>query len=293
MCIISRRKKFPKAPTSTKTKKKRKPVKYGLFNLKTLCKNEENMARKTKKELLKEFYIKVRSTVMADQWKKIPNKQKQVEALFKKKASIREAAIYFEAPKERKKYYYTRKTLKGKTYFSDQDGQRIAKKNLKKGRPVYITAAWNIENVAKKGEAIKTSERGKKKEVKKFPPKHARIVEQQNFNVSAEISDAIKTGKDLYSKVKGRTYKHESNKSKMDMLLFFYELNEAFYHRFKKLIDSPIFHVKTIISEKNKLFFADFDSIRIDENISAASAIGQAFKDFYRDILKLKNRYYK
>lgn len=193
-----------------------------------------------------------------------------------------------------KQYYFVRYQVSGKTYYKNQDGKRVSAEKVKSGkRKVYELVQREIkgsggESLYKKGELL---DRKKAKAKKVKEPENQRLP-VQNIFIQREIISNQNKGRDIFTKVLGSTYKHESKESQANVILFNYEVNESFYRRLKKLIDSPVFVLDTIQSRKNNLFLIDYDSLQLDSGIKESKMILKAFIQFKNDVKQLRSKYF-
>jgi hypothetical protein len=194
--------------------------------------------------------------------------------------------------KETKKYYFVEyKGKKGQTLYKNQDGKRVSKANVKKGkRKVYILIQNTIPYTnLQKGDLL---DRQKKKAKKQSKPIKAETLEILSVLIQKEISQAINENFEIYSKVQGVTYKHESEESKVNLLLFNYDLQGQFYKTFNELVDSPFFFLSVELALRNKIELFDWDSIELNPEIEVSDEIQEALETFKELIEALKNKYF-
>lgn len=194
--------------------------------------------------------------------------------------------------KETKKYYFVEyKGKAGQTLYKNQDGKRVSKANVQSGkRKVYELVQNTIPYTnLEKGDLL---DRRKKKAKKQKEPIKAETLEILSVLIQKEISQAINENFEIYSKVQGVTYKHESEESKVNLLLFNYDLQGQFYKTFDELIDSPFFFLSVELALRNKIELFDWDSIELNPEIEVSDEIEEALENFKELIEALKNKYF-
>jgi len=145
-----------------------------------------------------------------------------------------------------KKYYFVKYESKGRTYFKNQDGERVSRAKVESGkRKVYVELGRSIGVDFKKGDLI--SSREYRSQVK--PQKTPKIPEVSTFNImnvnlQKEVSTAIQQAKNIYIQKDGKTYNLKSKKSRAGLQLFISQVNTAFYKTKGKKTDSPIFNLQ-------------------------------------------------
>jgi hypothetical protein len=193
-----------------------------------------------------------------------------------------------------KKYFFIRYQIKGRTYYKNQDGKRVSAQKVKTGRrKIYELVQREIKGpdgtpIVKSGELLDR----KKAKAKKVKEPDNRKLPVQNIFIQREILSNQNKGRDIYTKVNGKTYKHESKESQANVILFNYEVNEAFYKRLKGKVESPIFVLSTIQSRKDNLLFIDYDSIQLDEGVKDSKLVLKAFIQFKNDVKTLRSKYF-
>lgn len=193
-----------------------------------------------------------------------------------------------------KKYYFVRYQSKGKTYYKNQDGQRVSSAKVKSGRrKVYELVQREIKGsdgkaILRSGELLDR----KKAKAKKVKEPDNRKLPVQNIFIQREILSNQNKAREIYTKVNGKTYKHESKESQANVILFNYEVNEAFYKRLKGKVESPIFVLSTMQSRKDNLLFIDYDSIQLDEGVKESKIVLKAFIQFKNDVKTLRSKYF-
>jgi hypothetical protein len=194
--------------------------------------------------------------------------------------------------KETKKYYFVQyKGKKGQTLYKNQDGKRVSKANVQSGkRKIYELVQNTIPYTnLQKGDLL---DRQKKKAKKQSKPVKAETLEILSVLIQKEISQAINENFEIYSKVQGVTYKHESDDSKVNLLLFNYDLQGQFYKTFNELVDSPFFFLSVELALRNKIELFDWDSIELNPEIEVSDEIQEALETFKELIEALKNKYF-
>lgn len=192
--------------------------------------------------------------------------------------------------KEKKEYYFVRYQQKGRTYYKNQDGQRVSAKKVKTARrKIYELVQREIVGTDfQKGDLLDR----KKAKAKKVKDLEGRRLPVKNIFLQREILFAMKNDRDVYTKVGGKTFKHESKQSKANVILFNYEVNEAFYRRLKGKIDSPVYVLSTLQSKKNSLLLIDYDSLQLDEGVKESKIVLKAFLQFKRDLMEIRKKYF-
>ena len=193
---------------------------------------------------------------------------------------------------QQKKYFFVQYTRNGKTYYKDQDGKRTSKDKVKKGkRKVYQEASTSIPYTnIQKGDLIdKTKAKAESK--KKLPT--GTVFNVMNMMIQKEISQIIEKGFALYSRANGGQFQHKSDTSKVNLLLFNFELQGQFYNLFSDLVESPYFFINEIYSVKNKFGLFDWDSISLNPDIDVSSQIEKALKKFRSAKTSLIKKYFK
>lgn len=190
----------------------------------------------------------------------------------------------------KKEYYFVRYQQKGRTYYQNQDGKRVSAKKVKSARrKIYELVQREIVGTEfQKGDLLDR----KKAKAKKVKEVEGRRLPVKNIFLQREILFAMKNDRDVYTKVGGKTFKHESKQSKANVLLFNYEVNEAFYRRLKGKIDSPVYVLSTLQSKKNSLLLIDYDSLQLDEGVKESKIVLKAFLQFKRDLMEIRKKYF-
>jgi hypothetical protein len=70
-------------------------------------------------------------------------------------------------------------------------------------------------------------------------------------------------------------------------------MQERFYNKLKKKLDSPFFNLKAVSSKKNKTIFIDFDSVELDKEVKGKRGIKTAVNSFNKDLKTLTDKFYK
>lgn len=190
----------------------------------------------------------------------------------------------------KKEYYFVRYQQKGRTYYVNQDGKRVSAKKVKSARrKIYELVQREIVGTEfQKGDLL-DRKKAKARNVKEL---EGRKLPVKNIFLQREILFAMKNERDVYTKVGGKTFKHESKQSKANVILFNYEVNEAFYRRLKGKIDSPVYVLSTLQSKKNSLLLIDYDSLQLDEGVKESKIVLKAFLLFKRDLLEIRKKYF-
>lgn len=198
--------------------------------------------------------------------------------------------VFFLTMKEKKEYYFVRYQQKGRTYYQNQDGKRRSAKKVKSARrKIYELVQREIVGTDYKKGDLLDRQKAKAKKVKEV---EGRRLPVKNIFIQREILFAMKNDRDVYTKVGGKTFKHVSNQSKANVILFNYEVNEAFYKRLKGKIDSPVYVLSTLQSKKNALLLIDYDSLQLDEGVKESKIVLKAFLQFKRDVLDIRRKYF-
>jgi hypothetical protein len=191
---------------------------------------------------------------------------------------------------EKPKYYFIRYQSKGKTYFKNQDGKRVSRDKVERAkRKVFELVQREIKGTDLKNGDLLDRQKAKARKVKE---PEARRLPVKNIYIQREILFAMNNERDLYTKVGGETFKHSSKQSKANVILFNYELNEAFYKYLKSKIDSPVFVLSTIQSKKDNLLLIDYDSLALDEGIKESKIVLKAFLQFRREMMLIRRKYF-
>lgn len=191
---------------------------------------------------------------------------------------------------ERPKYYFIRYQSKGKTYFKNQDGKRVSREKVERAkRKVFELVQREIKGTDLKNGDLLDRQKAKARKVKE---PEARRLPVKNIYIQREILFAMNQERDLFTKVGGETFKHSSKQSKANVILFNYELNEAFYKYLKSKIDSPVFVLSTIQSKKDNLLLIDYDSLALDEGIKESKIVLKAFLQFRREMMLIRRKYF-
>lgn len=199
----------------------------------------------------------------------------------------------------KKKYFYIEYVKGGRTYFKNQDGRRASRAEAERSkRKIYIESQRTEGETIKKGDLI-DRRKAKQKAVKETgagsPGENITGTELsiKNIYVSKELQNAIDKGYKVFTKAGGKLYEHKSNESKAKALLFNNAMQERFYNKLKKKLDSPFFNIKAVSSKKNKTIFIDFDSVELDKDVKGRRGIKTAVNSFNKDIQTLTNKFYK
>jgi ribosomal protein L31E len=136
-------------------------------------------------------------------------------------------------------------------------------------------------------------DRRKAKAVKYNKEITAQQFSKNNVLIQREINNAIESGSRIFSQIGNKIVEHKSKASKGNLLLFNYELQEKFYNRLKKLTDSPFFNIEMKFSPKDNIYFFDWNSLQLDDNLNASGEIVKGFKNFNKDKDDLNKKYFK
>lgn len=193
----------------------------------------------------------------------------------------------------RKKYFYIeRKDKRGRTIFYNQDNKRVSKAKVQKDRKKVFIEVQATQKSIKKGTLIGKKEAKQLNKAPKIPKSITGTrLSIKNVYIKQYIDDAITRKYFIFSAVNGQKYGHETEESKINLLLFNYELQAAFYERMGPFLDSPFFNVNAIISPKKKIFYIDWDSIDLDSG-ETLSDIDEAFEFFLLDKKAISKKYY-
>jgi hypothetical protein len=198
----------------------------------------------------------------------------------------------------KKKYFYIQYVKGGKTYFKDQDGKRTSRDKAERSKKKIVIEAQRSEGeTVKKGDLI-DRRKAKQKEVKDDsggPGERITGTELsiKNIYVSKELQNAIEKNYRVFTKAGGKLYEHKSKESKAKALLFNNAMQERFYNKLKKKLDSPFFNLKAVSSKKNKTIFIDFDSVELDKEVKGKRGIKTAVNSFNQDLKTLTDKFYK
>lgn len=191
---------------------------------------------------------------------------------------------------EKPKYYFIRYQSKGRTYFKNQDGKRVSREKVERAkRKVFELVQREIKGTDLKNGDLLDRQKAKARKVKE---PEARRLPVKNIYIQREILFAMNQERELLTKVGGETFKHSSKQSKANVILFNYEVNEAFYKYLKSKIDSPVFVLSTIQSKKDNLLLIDYDSLALDEGIKESKIVLKAFLQFRREMLNIRRKYF-
>lgn len=194
-----------------------------------------------------------------------------------------------------KKYYFIQYVKGGRTYFKNQDGRRSSRAQAEKSkRKIYIESQRKEGETIQKGELIDRRQTKAQKVKKSQEPKQTGTeLSIKNIYVSKEIQNAIEKNYTIYTKSGGVVYNHKSKQSKANALLFNNAMQERFYKKMKKKLDSPFFNLKAVSSKRNKTLYIDFDSVDLDENVKGKRGLKNALGSFNKDLKNLSDKFYK
>lgn len=144
-----------------------------------------------------------------------------------------------------KQYYFVRYQKSGRTYYKNQDGQRVSRAKVEKDRKkVFVEVGRTIGETFKKGELISLKDFKSQVNSQAAP----KVPEVSTFNVinvnlQKEISTAIAQDKTIFIQKDGETYKLKTKKAKAALQLFVAQVSSAFYNTIGKKTDSPLFNI--------------------------------------------------
>lgn len=193
----------------------------------------------------------------------------------------------------KKKYFFIeRKDKINRTIYYNQDNKRVSKaKVIKDKKKVFIEVQYTQKSI-KKGTLI-----GKKeaKQLNKTPeiPKSitGTSLSIKNIYVKQYIDEAITKKYFIFSQFDNEKFGHETEESKINLLLFNYEMQAAFYDNMNDVLDSPFFNITAVISPIREIFYIDWDSIQIDADLVEGEIL-EAYEAFLRDLNKIAKKYY-
>lgn len=194
-----------------------------------------------------------------------------------------------------KKYYFIQYVKGGRTYFKNQDGTRSSRAEAERSKKkIYLESQRKEGDAIEKGGLIdRRQAKAKKVEKKQEPKQTGTELSIKNIYISKEIQNAIEKNYTIYTKSGGVVYNHKSKQSKANALLFNNAMQERFYKKMKKKLDSPFFNLKAVSSKRNKTLFIDFDSLELDENVKGKRGLKTAIGSFNKDLKTLSDKFYK
>jgi hypothetical protein len=153
-----------------------------------------------------------------------------------------------------KKYYFIQYVKGGKTYFKNQDGRRSSRAQAEKSKKkIYIESQRKEGDTIQKGELIDRRQTKAEKVKKSQEPKQTGTeLSIKNIYVSKEIQNAIEKNYTIYTKSGGVVYNHKSKQSKANALLFNNAMQERFYKKMKKKLDSPFSTLKPLAVKETR-----------------------------------------
>ena len=193
----------------------------------------------------------------------------------------------------KKKYFYIeRQDKRGRKIYYNQDNKRVSKAKVVQDKKKVFIEVQATQKSIKKGTLIGKKEAKKLNKAPKIPKSiTGSQMSIKNIYIKAFIDDAITKKYFIFSELNGQRYGHETEESKVNLLLFNYELQAAFYDRMGPFLDSPFFNVGAVISQKKKIFFIDWDSITLDSGETIGD-IDEAFEFFLLDLKAIGKKYY-
>jgi hypothetical protein len=193
----------------------------------------------------------------------------------------------------KKKYFYIeRQDKRGRKIYYNQDNKRVSKAKVVQDKKKVFIEVQATQKSIKKGTLIGKREAKKLNKAPKIPKSiTGSQMSIKNIYIKGFIDDAITKKYFIFSELNGQRYGHETEESKVNLLLFNYELQAAFYDRMGPFLDSPFFNVGAVISQKKKIFFIDWDSIQLDGG-ETMEDIDEAFEFFLLDLKAIGKKYY-
>lgn len=193
----------------------------------------------------------------------------------------------------KKKYFYIeRQDKRGRKIYYNQDNKRVSKAKVQKDKKKVFIEVQATQKSIKKGTLIGKREAKKLNKAPKIPKSiTGSQMSIKNIYIKGFIDDAITKKYFIFSELNGQRYGHETEESKVNLLLFNYELQAAFYDRMGPFLDSPFFNVGAVISQKKKIFYIDWDSITLDSGETIGD-IDEAFEFFLLDLKAIGKKYY-
>lgn len=193
----------------------------------------------------------------------------------------------------KKKYFYIeRQDKRGRKIYYNQDNKRVSKAKVQQDKKKVFIEVQATQKSIKKGTLIGKREAKKLNKAPKIPKSiTGSQMSIKNIYIKGFIDDAITKKYFIFSQLDGQRYGHETEESKVNLLLFNYELQAAFYEIMGPFLDSPFFNVGAVISQKKKIFYIDWDSIQTDWEDTDA-AILEAYEMFLEQINDIAENYY-
>lgn len=193
----------------------------------------------------------------------------------------------------KKKYFYIeRQDKRGRKIYYNQDNKRVSKAKVQQDKKKVFIEVQATQKSIKKGTLIGKREAKKLNKAPKIPKSiTGSQMSIKNIYIKGFIDDAITKKYFIFSELNGQRYGHETEESKVNLLLFNYELQAAFYDRMGPFLDSPFFNVGAVISQKKKIFYIDWDSITLDSGETIGD-IDDAFEFFLLDLKAIGKKYY-
>ena len=193
----------------------------------------------------------------------------------------------------KKQYFYIeRKDKRGRTIFYNQDNKRVSKAKVQKDRKKVFIEVQATQKSIKKGTLIGKKEAKQLNKAPKIPKSiTGTSLSIKNVYVKQYIDEAITKKYFIFSQFDNDKFGHETEESKINLLLFNYEMQAAFYENMGGVLDSPFFNITSIISPKRKIFFIDWDSIQVDADLVEGEIL-EAYEAFLRDLNAIAEKYY-
>lgn len=166
---------------------------------------------------------------------------------------------------KRPKYYFIKYKSKGKTFFKDQNGKKVARAKVEKSKKKVYELVQRTTIAEKQGDL-----RDRKKvraQVRKAVKKTAaRVFRILNVMINGEIAFAIESGYTIYTIWQGQKLNHYSTQSKMNLVLFQTELNAVFYEIMKPVIESPYYFIGHQFSDSQSYSLFNYDMMDFKED---------------------------
>lgn len=190
--------------------------------------------------------------------------------------------------KQQKQYYFIQYQYKGRTYYKNQDGQRISAAKVKSGkRKVYLLHKSGILK-------DKLVERKQKKSItfKSEPPKQVRIFSVANVYLVPNVAFALTNNMAIYVVASGESYELVTNEARNKLVLFFYLIGDLFYKIFRKEVEEislARFFIGEGRSLKDNFYIWNLDYLTIDnaEAYEDDESIGSKMDRFNKEVFSL------
>lgn len=194
--------------------------------------------------------------------------------------------------------YFIRYQQKGKFYYKDQNGKRVSAEKVSKAkRKVYQYAQAGPLS----GKLIDQKTIKKADTFKNEPPRQVKMNETANVYLTKHAAQAVTQNNAIFIKASGKTFELVTNAARNNLVLFFYELGETFYRKFKKLIDEAGSGFAQFFTPEGKgikdgFNYWDLDGIELNEQdellneFPEAEKTAQKFDKEKNDLIK---KYFK